>query len=117
MHISGHLQRGSLLSFCSTYFPQLGLMPYSTRDLESVKKTMTHSDVVINLIGKHYETKHFVPTRRANGNLSRVNYDLEEVHVTIPRMLAREAKKAGAKAFIHMSGETLISTFLRRREQ
>lgn len=86
-------------------------MPYSTRDLESVKKTMTHSDVVINLIGKHYETKHFVPTRRANGNISRVNYDLEEVHVTIPRMLAREAKLAGATAFIHMSGQLINSTF------
>jgi NADH dehydrogenase (ubiquinone) 1 alpha subcomplex subunit 9 len=86
-------------------------MPYSTRDLESVQRTMTHSDVVINMIGKHYETKHFVPTRRANGNLSRVNYDLEEVHVTIPRMLAREAKKAGATCFIHMSGELMNRTF------
>ena len=80
-------------------------MPYSTRDLDSVKATMTHSDVVINMIGKHYETKHFVPTRRANGEISRVNYDLEEVHVTIPRMLAREARKSGATCFIHMSGE------------
>lgn len=64
---------------------------------------MKNSDVVINLIGKHYETKHLVPTRRANGKLSRVNYDFEEVHVTIPRTIARIAKEAGVQAFIHVS--------------
>ena len=36
-----------------------------------------YSDIVVNLIGKYYETKHVVPTRREDGSLSRVNYSYE----------------------------------------
>lgn len=82
---------------------QLGLMPFSPRDRESIYEAVRKSDVVINLIGKHYETKHFVPTRRADGSLSRVNYDFEEVNVTIPRILAEISKEAGVESFIHVS--------------
>lgn len=57
----------------------------------------------MNLIGKHYETKHVVPTRRANGKLSRVNFSLEETHVTIPQVLAEVAKEAGVPNFIQVS--------------
>uniref|UniRef100_A0A7S3HC55 NAD-dependent epimerase/dehydratase domain-containing protein n=1 Tax=Spumella elongata TaxID=89044 RepID=A0A7S3HC55_9STRA len=82
---------------------QLGLMPFSPRDRESICEAVKKSDVVINMIGKHYETKHIVPTRRADGNLSRVNYDFEEVNVTIPRILAEISKEAGVESFIHVS--------------
>jgi len=78
-------------------------MPFSPRDQESVLAAMSNSDVVINLIGKHYETKHLVPTRRADGSLSRVNYAFDEVHAEIPRTLAKLAKQAGVQSFIHMS--------------
>lgn len=64
---------------------------------------MKFSNVVVNCIGKHYETKHVVPTRRENGKLSRINFDFEEVNVTIPRKLAKLAKQLGVKTFIHMS--------------
>ena len=78
-------------------------MPFSPRDKQSIISSLKRSDVVINMIGKHYETKHFVPTRRENGKLSRINYDFEEVHVTIPETIATLAKEAGVKTFIHMS--------------
>lgn len=78
-------------------------MPFSPRDRESIYESVKKSDIVINMIGKHYETKHLVPTRRANGNLSRVNYDFEEVHVTIPRTIAEVCKEAGVPAFVHVS--------------
>jgi len=68
-------------------------MPFSPRDDESIKAALKNSDVVINMIGKHYETKHIVPTRRANGKLCRVNYDLHEVHVEIPRLSTISPKK------------------------
>ena len=58
---------------------QLGLLPFSPRDEKSIVASLKHSDIVVNFIGKHYETKHAVPTRRSNGKLSRVNYDFEEV--------------------------------------
>jgi NADH dehydrogenase (ubiquinone) 1 alpha subcomplex subunit 9 len=66
-------------------------------------ESLQYSDVVINLVGKHYETKHIVPTRRADGSLSRTNYDFEEVHVTIAETIAELAKEAGVKSFIHVS--------------
>ena len=59
---------------------QLGLMPFSPRDGESIKESIRNSDIVTNTIGKHYETKHVVPTRREDGELSRVNYSFNETH-------------------------------------
>lgn len=82
---------------------QLGLIPFSARDKDSIRESLENSDIVINMIGKHYETKHLVPTRREDGNLSRVNYDFEEVNVTIPETIAEIAKEAGVKSFIHVS--------------
>ena len=86
-----------------TFHFQLGLIPFSPRDHDSIYESVKNSDVVINLIGKHYETKHIVPTRRADGKLSRVNYDFQEVHVDIPRRIAEISKAAGVKSFIHVS--------------
>jgi NADH dehydrogenase (ubiquinone) 1 alpha subcomplex subunit 9 len=85
---------------------QLGFIPFSPRDEDSIRESIRSSDVVINLIGKHYETKHVVPTRRANGRLSRVNYGYEEVNVTIPQTLARLAREAGVRSFIHVSASS-----------
>lgn len=78
-------------------------MQFSPRDEDSIRESLKHSDIVVNLIGKHYETKHAVPTRRADGSLSRVNFSFEEVHADIPRRIARIAKEAGVKSFVHMS--------------
>ena len=44
-----------------------------------------------------------MPTRREDGNLSRINYDFDEVHTKIPRTLARLAKEAGVQHFVHFS--------------
>ncbi len=79
------------------------MVPFSPRDEQSIIDSLKYSDVVINLIGKHYETKHIVPTRRADGSLSRINYDFEDVHVRIPEKIAELAKEAGVKTFIHVS--------------
>lgn len=71
---------------------QLGFIPFSPRDDESILECIKNSDVVINLIGKHYETQHIVPTRRADGKLSRTNYSFEDVNVTIPANWLDSAK-------------------------
>jgi NADH dehydrogenase (ubiquinone) 1 alpha subcomplex subunit 9 len=81
----------------------LGLLPFSPRDEESIRESIRNSDIVVNMIGKHYETKHVIPTRRADGELSRVNFGFEEVNVDIARRLARICKEEGIKSFIHMS--------------
>lgn len=58
---------------------------------------------MVNLIGKSYETKHVVPTKRADGKLSRVNFSFQEVHVDAAKALAEVAKEAGVNRFIHVS--------------
>lgn len=85
------------------HFQQLGLMPFSPRDENSIRDAVSKSDIVINLIGKHYETKHFVPTRRSDGSLSRVNYSFEDTHCSVPRSIARIAKECGVGHLIHVS--------------
>ena len=82
---------------------QLGLIPFSARDRESIRESIKNSDVVVNLIGKSYETKHVVPTRRANGKLSRTNFSFEETHVDVARNIAEVAKECGVSRFIHVS--------------
>jgi NADH dehydrogenase (ubiquinone) 1 alpha subcomplex subunit 9 len=78
-------------------------LPFSPRDHDSIREAIKNSDVVINMIGKHYETKHIVPTRRADGKLSRVNYSFDEVNNEIARTLAKLSKEAGVQSFIHVS--------------
>ena len=68
-----------------------------------MRESLKHSDVVVNLMGKYYETKHVVPTRRADGTLSRINYDFDELNVEIAARVARLAKEAGVKSLIHVS--------------
>lgn len=82
---------------------QLGLIPFSVRDKDSIREAFRNTDVVVNLIGKHYETKHAVPTRRADGKLSRVNFSFDEVHVAAAEAIAEVAKEAGVKKFIQVS--------------
>lgn len=78
-------------------------MAFNPRDDESIKAAIKNSDIVINMIGKHYETKHLVPTRREDGNLSRINYCFNEVHIDIPRKIAKLSKECGVKNLIHVS--------------
>jgi NADH dehydrogenase (ubiquinone) 1 alpha subcomplex subunit 9 len=73
------------------------------RDRESIRKSLQNSDIVINAIGKHYETKHAVPTRRADGTLSRVNFSFDEIHVQAAEVIAELAKEEGVKGMIHLS--------------
>lgn len=64
---------------------------------------MKNSDIVVNMIGKYYETKHVVPTRRDDGKLSRINYPFDEIHVEATRNIASIAKELGISQFIQVS--------------
>lgn len=78
-------------------------MPFSPRDEQSIYEAVKNSDVVINLIGKDYETEHLVSSVRPDGSRSRINYSFEDTNVTTARTIARISKEAGVKGFIHMS--------------
>lgn len=61
---------------------------YHLKDEASLHEAVKHSDVVINCIGKENETR---------------NFSFDEVHVEGARRLARIAREAGVKKFIHLS--------------
>lgn len=82
---------------------QWASIPYSLRDEDSIKRVLEGSDVVINCIGKYYDTKHMIPYQRRGGKLSNVNFPLEEIHIEAPAKLAEIAKSVGVEHFLHVS--------------
>ncbi|XP_058831213.1 NADH dehydrogenase [ubiquinone] 1 alpha subcomplex subunit 9, mitochondrial-like [Topomyia yanbarensis] len=62
--------------------------PYHLCDEESIHKAVKYSNVVINLVGRDWETK---------------NFTFQDVHVDGARRIARIAKQAGVEKFIHLS--------------
>ncbi|KAA0724475.1 NADH dehydrogenase [ubiquinone] 1 alpha subcomplex subunit 9, mitochondrial [Triplophysa tibetana] len=67
---------------------QIIFMEWDARDKESIKRAISHSNVVINLVGREWETS---------------NYKFEDVFVSIPQQIARAAREAGIQKFIHVS--------------
>lgn len=67
---------------------QVLFTPYDIRDDESIAKAVQYSNVVINLVGRDYETK---------------NFKYDDVHVEGPRRLARISREMGVDRFIHVS--------------
>ncbi|XP_014256435.1 NADH dehydrogenase [ubiquinone] 1 alpha subcomplex subunit 9, mitochondrial-like [Cimex lectularius] len=67
---------------------QVLFQPYYLRDEESIYKCVQYSNVVINLVGRDWETK---------------NFSFHDVHVKGARSIAKMAKKAGVETFVHVS--------------
>jgi len=67
---------------------QVYFHPYNLKDEESIAKSIKYSNVVINLVGRDWETR---------------NFNFDELHVNGARRLARLAREAGVKKFIHIS--------------
>jgi len=61
---------------------------YHLQDEDSIMKAIKHSDVVINMVGREWETK---------------NFTFDDVHNEGARRLARCARMSGARTFIHVS--------------
>lgn len=67
---------------------QIIFHPFDLRDEDSIRRCVKYSNVVINLIGREYETK---------------NFSFEDVNVKGARMIARICKESGVERFIHLS--------------
>lgn len=67
---------------------QVLFQPYHLQDEATIRKAMKYSNVVINMVGKDWETK---------------NFPFQEVHVEGARRLARIARECGVEKFIHVS--------------
>lgn len=61
---------------------------FELRDKDSVRNAIRGSTVVVNLMGKHYET---------------YNYKFDDVHVEGARRLAETAREEGVTHFVHVS--------------
>jgi uncharacterized protein YbjT (DUF2867 family) len=70
-------------------------MPFNPRDDSTIDRAMEGCDIVVNLIGKDFETKHYVP------NI--VNFTYDDVHVKVAEKLAKKALQHGASTFVHVS--------------
>lgn len=62
--------------------------PFHLQDEESIKKAMKYSNVVVNLVGRDWETK---------------NFKFDKVHVDGARLIAKCAKESGVERLIHVS--------------
>uniref|UniRef100_A0A6Q2WRC9 NADH dehydrogenase [ubiquinone] 1 alpha subcomplex subunit 9, mitochondrial n=1 Tax=Esox lucius TaxID=8010 RepID=A0A6Q2WRC9_ESOLU len=67
---------------------QIIFMEWDARNKDSISDALAHSNVVINLVGREWETK---------------NFPFEETYVGIPQRIAKATREAGITKLIHMS--------------
>lgn len=67
---------------------QVLFQPYHLQDEESIRKAVKYSNVVINLVGRDWETK---------------NFKFKDVHVEGARRIARISREMGVERLIHLS--------------
>ncbi|XP_058138600.1 NADH dehydrogenase [ubiquinone] 1 alpha subcomplex subunit 9, mitochondrial [Dasypus novemcinctus] len=67
---------------------QIIFLEWNARNKDSIRRAVEHSNVVINLVGRDWETK---------------NFSYEDVFVKIPQGIAQVSKEVGIEKFIHVS--------------
>jgi len=67
---------------------QVLFCPFELKDEESIRRAVSHSNIVINCIGRGIETN---------------NFSYNDVNVTGPARLARICKEMGVQRFVHFS--------------
>ncbi|XP_075459181.1 NADH dehydrogenase [ubiquinone] 1 alpha subcomplex subunit 9, mitochondrial [Ascaphus truei] len=67
---------------------QIIFMEWNSKDKDATRRALENSNVVINLLGREWETK---------------NSRFEDVYVNIPRDIAALAREAGVEKLIHVS--------------
>lgn len=76
---------------------------YSPRDRESIKEVIADADVVVNLIGKRYETGQPVQIDKFPYIGYQTNYSYHDTNVMIPRTLAEICYEMQVDHFVHVS--------------
>jgi len=67
---------------------QVLFQPYHLNDEDSIRKAVKYSNVVINLVGRDWETK---------------NFKFNDVHVDGAKRIARISREMGVERLIHVS--------------
>jgi len=76
---------------------------YSPRDRESIKEVIADADIVINMVGKYYETKTLTDSPKFPFLSYQVNYTHRETNVDIPRTIAELCTEMQVDNLIHVS--------------
>lgn len=76
---------------------------FSPRDIDSMKDVIADADVVINMMGKYYETSQPVQIDKFPYIGSQKNYSFRDTNVDVPRTLAEICKEMQVDNFIHVS--------------
>lgn len=76
---------------------------YSPRDVDSMREVIADADIVINMIGKYYESKSPYQTKSFPYVGYKTNYSFEDANVKIPRTIAELCLEMQVDNFIHVS--------------
>jgi len=76
---------------------------YSSRDRQSMADVIADADVVINLIGKYYDTKALEDTDKFPYLNYKVSTSMAEANVDVPRTIAELCKEMQVDNLIHVS--------------
>jgi NADH dehydrogenase (ubiquinone) 1 alpha subcomplex subunit 9 len=76
---------------------------YSTHDEESMKEVIADADIVINLIGKYYETKRLAQAEKFPYVRMKTNFTYEQTNVDIARKIAELCVEMQVDNLIHVS--------------
>lgn len=84
----------------------------SSSDEQSMRDAIGDADTVVNLIGKHYETKHLCFTRKEDGAINRVNSSFKNVRCLLfkTKMACRVCGDDGGEV-VHILEQKLLCFF------
>ncbi|GKY94156.1 hypothetical protein MPSEU_000381700 [Mayamaea pseudoterrestris] len=76
---------------------------YSPRDVDSVREVIADADVVVNMIGKYYETGQPIQTSKFPYISYQTNYSYYDTNVTVAKTIAQACFDMQVDSLIHVS--------------
>ena len=83
---------------------------YSPRDEDSVREVIADADVVVNMVGKYYETGQPVQTSQFPYISYKTNYSFKDANVEWPRTLAKICLDMQVDHLVHVSSASASPT-------
>ena len=80
-------------------------MPFHPRDEQSIRDCIGNSDIVLNFVGKYYETKNLYLKKNYTylNMIYKISNRYQDVNIYFPERLARICNDMGVKHFLHVS--------------
>lgn len=83
---------------------------YSPRDKDSIREVISDADVVVNMVGKYYETGQPVQVDKFPYVSYKTNYSFKDVNVEFPRTLAEICLDMQVDHLVHLSSASASPT-------